>query len=104
MGERDEDTVMEDCFDAGASDVNFEEDGIAEVVTEPNELSSVRDAFEAKGYTYQSAEVAYIPATYSRLEDPEQLKKIGQLFEHLDDCEDIQEYWHNLENEEDIPD
>ena len=103
MNGKDEDAVMEDCFEAGAADVNFEEEGIAEVFTEPNDLSAVREAFEAMGYTYESAEVEQIPSNYSRLDDPDQLKKIGLLFEHLDDCDDVQNYWHNLENEEDLP-
>ena len=42
-GELDEEKVMEDCFDAGAEDVDFDEDTI-EVFTGVNELREVREA------------------------------------------------------------
>ena len=47
----DEDTVMEDALEAGASDCNAEED-VFEISTEPDDMGAVRDALEAKGYTY----------------------------------------------------
>ncbi len=98
----EEDKVMEDALEAGAEDVAFE-DGVAEITTDPTELRDVREALEKRKYEFTSAEVEYIPANYTRLDDPEQLKKMGILLEHLEDNDDVQDVWHNLENEEDLP-
>lgn len=102
MEGKSEDTVMEDAIEAGADDISFEE-GVAEIVTEPGDLRGVREALEIKGYGFISAELAYLPANYTRLEDPEHLKKMGILIEMLEDNDDVQNIWHNLDNEEDLP-
>ena len=97
----DEDQVMEDCFDAGAEDFDMG-DGVAEVTTTPAAFSDVRAALEDKGYEFISADVAMVPSTYTALSDPDDLKKMGILLDHLEDDDDVQNVWHNLENEEDL--
>ncbi len=91
---RDEDTVMEDALEAGAEDFNFDGD-VFEISTDPNELGAVRDALEEKGYTFESAEVAYIPQTMTALDDPDAIKNMEKLIEMLEDNDDVQEIWHN---------
>ena len=100
-GEKDEETVMEDVFDAGAEDFDMG-DGVAEVTTTPAAFSDVRAALEDKGYEFISADVAMVPSTYTALSDPDDLKKMGILLDHLEDDDDVQNVWHNLENEEDL--
>lgn len=96
----DEDKLMEDALEAGASD--FLTDGdVYEIRTEPNDMSLVRDDLEAKGYKYISAEVAYIPSTYTKLTDPDDIQNMGRMLEMFDESDDIQEVYHNWENEED---
>lgn len=95
----DEDKVMEDCIEAGAVDVNFEED-VIEAFTDPTELRGVREALEQKGYTFASAEVEYVPSTYVRIDDPELVIKMNRLLEMLDDNDDVQNVWHNWENDD----
>ena len=95
-GELDEEKVMEDCFDAGAEDVDFDEDTI-EIFTGVNELRDVREALEKKGYAFLSAEAAYIPSTYTTLPDEDAADKMNRLMDLLDDCDDVQGFWHNWE-------
>ena len=96
----DEDQLMEDALEAGASD--FLTDGdVYEIRTEPNDMGLVRDDLEAKGYKYISAEVAYIPSTYTKLTDPDDIQNMGRMLEMFDESDDIQEVYHNWENEED---
>ena len=101
MEGKDEETVMEDVFDAGAEDFDMG-DGVAEVTTTPAAFSDVRAALEDKGYEFISADVAMVPSTYTALSDPDDLKKMGILLDHLEDDDDVQNVWHNLENEEDL--
>ena len=65
---------------------------------------SVARAFlEKKGYKFISADVAQVPSTTTVLTDPDQLKLMGKLLDALEDNDDVQNVWHSLENEEDLP-
>ncbi|MBC8536286.1 YebC/PmpR family DNA-binding transcriptional regulator [Feifania hominis] len=97
----DADTVMMDALEAGAADFADEADEeVYTVYTDPNELSVVREALERK-YTLLSSENEMVPSTYVTVEGDENLKKMGLLLEHLDDNDDVQNVWHNWENEPD---
>ena len=91
---KDEDTVMMDALDAGAEDFNSDGD-IFEISTAVNDLGAVRDALEEKGYTFISAEAAYIPQTMTALEDEESIKLMEKLIDMLEENDDVQEIWHN---------
>jgi hypothetical protein len=36
-----------------------------------------------------------VPSTYTALSDPDDLKKMGILLDHLEDDDDVQKVWHN---------
>nr|WP_317412035.1 YebC/PmpR family DNA-binding transcriptional regulator [uncultured Solibaculum sp.] len=93
----EEDQVMEDALEAGASDFQADED-VFEIQTEPEDFSGVRDDLAAKGYEFVSAEVEQVPDTYSRIEDADLAVKMGKLLEMLEDNDDVQAVWHNWEN------
>ena len=95
----DEDKVMEDSLEAGASDFAADED-VFEITTEPEDFSAVRDDLEAKGYTFVSAEVEMVPDVYSTIDDPELCVKMEKLLDMLDDNDDVQNVWHNWERPE----
>ena len=99
----DEDKVMEDVFDLGASDFSIE-DGIIEIETEPNELSAVRDGLVAKGYKLLSADVDMIPATYTTLTDEDAIKKMNLLLDALEENDDVQNVYHNWDMPEEESD
>lgn len=93
---KDEETVMEAALEAGAEDFNFDGD-VFEIYTAPNDFGAVCDALESSGYTFESAEVAYIPQTTTELTDPDQIKQMEKLIEMLEDNDDVQQIWHNWE-------
>ena len=90
----DEDAVMSDALEAGASDFQADED-VFEIYTEPSDFSGVRDDLEAKGYSFVSAEVEMVPDTYTDLTDPDQILKMQKLIDALEDNDDVQQVWHN---------
>lgn len=94
----DEDAIMEAALEAGAEDIGLEEDAF-EVLTPVNDLYAVKDALEGAGYTILSTEEAKIPSSYINLSDEEAVTKMNKLIDALDDNEDVQNYWHNWENE-----
>ncbi len=98
----DEDAMMEVCLDAGAEDFEFSEQGVT-VTTAPSEFSAVREQLEQKGYSFVSAQVEMLPNTFTKLETEEQKLKIRRLLDALEENEDVQDVWHNLENEDELP-
>lgn len=97
----DEEKTMEDCFEAGAEDFDMSTDGV-EVTTSPEDFSAVRQALEDKGYTFLSAEVEMVPSTLTALSSENDLKFMTKLLDALEDDDDVQNVWHNMENEEDL--
>ena len=97
----DEDQLMEDALEAGASDFLTDEEDVYVIRTEPSDLGAVRDDLDAKGYKFISAEVEYIPSTFTRLESEEDIKNMSKMLEMFEDNDDVQDVWHNWENEED---
>ena len=93
-GELDEDTVMMDALDCGAEDFNAE-DGMMEISTDPDSFSAVREALEAKGYTFAQAEISMVPQTMVTLSDEEDIKNITKLIDMLEDNDDVQNVYHN---------
>lgn len=92
----DEDKVMEDALEAGASDFAAD-DEVFEVTTEPEDFSAVCEDLEKKGYKFLSADVAMVPDVYSAIEDEEASIKMGKLLDMLEDNDDVQNVWHNWE-------
>ena len=90
----DEDKVMEDALEAGASDFAADED-IFEITTEPEDFSAVRDDLESKGYAFVTAEVQMVPDVLTAIEDPDAIKNMEKLLDMLDDNDDVQDVWHN---------
>ena len=49
-----------------------------------------------------SAEVEMVPSTTSAITDEDNQKLMAKLLDALEDDDDVQNVWHNLENEEDL--
>ncbi len=96
----DEDKLMEDAIECGAIDFITDDEDIFEIRTDANDLGAVLGDLEAKGYTFVSSEAAYIPQTYTRLEDEDTMKNMSKMLEMFEDNDDIQGVWHNWENED----
>ncbi len=96
----DEDTLMMDALDAGAEDFNVEDDCF-EIMTVPEEFSAVRDALDAKGYTFVQAEINYIPQTTTVLDDPDAVSKMEKLIDMLEENDDVQNVYHTWEMPDD---
>ena len=96
---QDEDKVMEDALEAGASDFSADGD-VLEITTEPEDFSGVMEDLSAKGYSFISAEVEMVPDVYNTIDDPEQVVKMEKLLDMLEDNDDEQNVWHNWDRPE----
>ena len=96
-GDLDEEQVMMDALEAGAEDVEANEEGF-EISTDPNAVSNVSEALEGMGYKIAQAEAQYVPQTETALNGEQDILMMNRLIEHLEDCDDVQSVWHNWEN------
>ena len=96
----DEEKLMEDALEAGATDF-LTDDGIYEIRTDPYDCGAVSSALADKGYTFLSADVAYIPSNYTALTDPDDITAMSKMLDMFEDNDDIQGVWHNWENADD---
>ncbi len=97
-GSLDEETAMEDALACDILDFVAEEE-VFEIQTEPSAFPGVRDTLEGKGYTFASAELAYLPMTGTSLGE-EDLIKMNRLLDTLEENDDVQEIWHSCDNVE----
>ncbi len=98
-GIKDEDEFMEAALDCGALDFTSEGEN-GEVFCDVSEISDVREALEAKGYTIESADPEKIPSNYVRLDDEDHIKKMTRLLEALEDNDDVTQVWHNWDEDD----
>lgn len=95
----DEDTMMEYCLEAGADDYTVEDD-VYEVYTTPENWSAARQYFESKGVTFLEAEIKMIPQNYITL-DGEKLEQFEKMLDKLNELDDVQDVYHNVDLPED---
>jgi len=91
----DEDKVMEDVINLPILDVEIGEE--ITIYTDADKFLSVKDELDKLGYEkYLISEVTFIPDNYISL-DEEASEKVMALIEALEDLDDVQNVYHNLE-------
>ena len=88
------DKVMEIALEAGADDVQSDEDGVT-VITSPEAFGAVLDALTAAGLKAERAEVTMSASTQADITDVEQAEKIMKMIDMLEDLDDVQEVYSN---------
>ena len=92
----DEETLMNDVLELEIEDFVSNDDNY-EIITEPNNFLNVKEGLEQRGYdNYVVSEVTFIPDNYIAL-DGEVVDKAIALIEALEDIDDVQTVYHNLE-------
>ena len=94
----DADDLMMLVLDAGAEDFSEEEDGY-EILTDPAGFSAVREALEKEGIAMAEAEIVKLPQTRTALTDDVSRANLQKIMDLLDDSDDVQNVYTNLEGE-----
>ena len=97
----DEDAIMEAALDAGAEDVETNDDGSIEVTTTPESFTSVKEAMIAAGFETDLAEVTMHPSTSVELELSD-AEKVMRLVDMLEDLDDVQNVYTNADFSEEV--
>jgi len=99
-GAPDEEELLMAVMEVGGEDLE-DNDDVFVVVTGPNDLESVRKGLEAAGIQVEEAELAMrakVPATVTA----ETAKKVFRLIDNLEDSDDVQDVYHNMDITEEI--
>lgn len=91
----DEDTLMMEALENGAEDVVPDEEYV-EIFSEPDDFSSLREFIEEQGYIIVEADIRQIATIKKELNDEEE-EKLQRFLDKLDDCDDVQNVWHNAD-------
>ncbi len=92
------DAMLEAAIEAGAEDVESGEEG-HEVSTSVEDFAAVRDALEARFGTAEAARLEWWPSTTLTL-DAAKAAEVMKVLDALDDHDDVQQVYANLEAEE----
>ena len=91
----EEDKFLEDVLNLPVLDVLYEEDII--IYTKPEDFIKIKEELENMGYDkFITSEVTFIPDNYIKLNEEEE-EKVLSLIESLEEIEDVQNVYHNLE-------
>ena len=93
--DHDVDDIMLTAIDAGAEDVNAEDD-VIEVTTAREDLYTVRKALEDAGYKIDSAELQRIAATNVHVDQDHALSNF-KLMDALENSDDVTDVFNNME-------
>lgn len=80
----------------GIEDLSFDEIGL-EIITDPTKLNEIRKIIESKNYLISETSIVKIPTNKIKL-DSESLDKFNNFLQKLEEVEDIQNIWHNLDD------
>jgi YebC/PmpR family DNA-binding regulatory protein len=99
-GAPDEEELLMAVMEAGGEDLEDNEDEFV-VVTAANDLPKVKDALEAAGIEVRGAELTMRPKTPTAV-TVETARKVLRLVDALEESDDVQEVYHNMEMTEEI--
>lgn len=91
-----EEKVLEVVLDAGAEDIERDEDGTIEVLTEPENFENVTRSVRAAGLEPEEAEITMRPAIRVEL-DREAGREVLGFLDDLEDLDDTQHVWSNAD-------
>lgn len=83
----DEDTLLEAALEAGAEDVQTQ-DEVFEIYTTAADFQAVKSAMTAAGYVFEEAEVTMIAQNPAEISD-EDREKLDKLVDELEENEDV---------------
>ncbi|WP_082233716.1 YebC/PmpR family DNA-binding transcriptional regulator [Halobacillus massiliensis] len=96
----DEEELLLEVIEAGGEELETSENQF-EIFTAPEDFVNVKTDMNKSGYVFQVEEVTMIPETYTPLAE-EGVEKIIRLIDTLEDNDDVQEVYHNLDADEEV--
>lgn len=95
-----EDDLLMAVLDAGAEEVN-DLGGSFEILSEATDVVAVRTALQQAGVDYDSAEATFVPSVSVPV-DAEAARKVIRLIEALEDSDDVQAVFSNVDISDEV--
>lgn len=96
----DEDAILAAVLEAGAEEVN-DLGEVFEVISEAGDVVAVRSSLQSAGIDYDSAEATFVPSMQV-LADEETARKVFRLVDALEDSDDVQNVYTNVDVTDDV--
>ncbi|HOV91494.1 MAG TPA: YebC/PmpR family DNA-binding transcriptional regulator [Candidatus Kapabacteria bacterium] len=100
---KSEDEMLEAILEAGASDMEYDEEQ-TRIICSIENYGAVNKYLQEHKFNILESKLEYIPNTYIRVSDVEQAKRIMRFIDALEDFEDAQNVYTNFEIDESIED
>jgi YebC/PmpR family DNA-binding regulatory protein len=97
----DEDAVMEVALEAGAEDIEQNDDGSFDVITTPEDFYTVKQALDKADLIAEQADITMKASTNSKL-DLDGAQKMLRLLNMLEELDDTQQVYSNADIPEDV--
>lgn len=97
--ELDEEAVFMDALEAGAEDVDLDDEHIIVITTAPESYALVRDQL-SKNYEFIDQSLDQVPDMLVSLLSEEAMDNMEKLIDRLEDNDDVQDIYHNWDQED----
>lgn len=97
--ELDEEELFLDAIEAGAQDVDLDDDQLIEIRTGPDSYHEVLDRLSSK-YSLFDQNLGPLPLNSVTLTSEEEAEGMEKLIERLEDNDDVQDVFHNWDQDD----
>lgn len=83
-------------IDYGAEDIKKDDDDLI-IYTKREKLQEVKEKIEKNNIKIESAEIEFIPKEIKKITEQKEIEKLQKLFEALDECDDVNNFYTNAD-------
>jgi YebC/PmpR family DNA-binding regulatory protein len=98
----DEETLTDYILEAGADDIDSEDDQFYLITATPSNLNDVHSYLESKSIEVSTSGVKLVPQNKIEIDDLEQAKQVLKFIETLEDNDDVQNVFSNFDISESV--
>jgi len=98
----DEEALTDHILEAGADDINSDDEEFYLITTVPNSLNEVHSYLEEKSIEVSTSGVKLVPQNRIEIDDLEKAKQVIKFIEALEDDEDVQDVFSNFDISETV--
>ena len=91
-----QDPIVDLAIEEGAEDIDTKENGDIEIITPLESLEGLKTAYDSQNLIYETATITKIPSTFVQISN-EDFEKIDVLLEKIEDDEDVQDVYTNVD-------
>ena len=95
----DEDELIMLALEAGAEDIDLDDEHIVDILTAPEDYEAVTKAI-SEAYTILEQNLGPVPLTWNKISDPAHAEQLQNLIDKLEDNDDVQDIYHNWDQDE----